>query len=149
MARVTSLSAWSGVLLTAALGCDSKGPQVVDVQGRITKGGEPVAHALVHFRPSSGRPSSGRTDSDGNYRLSFSQSIPYGALVGSHRVNFGMEQGSIDEPADPRNAKYHSDFVDILRTCGRYESTPVVVEVAPKSKRLDIELDDFLSDEPD
>lgn len=146
MPRVTIGAVVSLLLMAAVVGCGPNGPEVVDVQGRITKGGKPVAFALVHFWPEEGRASSGRTDAEGKYRLSFSQSIPHGAVLGKHRVYFGMEQGKIDEPANPRDSKYHPEMVEILRTYGSYQNTPIVVEVTPKQKQLDIELDDFPSE---
>lgn len=135
------------VATTLVIGCGPDGPEVVDVQGKITKGGQPVPFVVIHFWPDKGRLSSGRTDAEGNYRLSFSRQIPNGAVLGGHTVYFTMEQGSINQPTNPRDSKYHPEMVEILRTCGTMQSSPIHVEVTPDSEQLDIEIDEFLADD--
>ena len=70
-------------------GCGgSGGPEFAKVYGTVTLDGNPLDRALVTFSPegdTSGSPSLGETDSDGQYELRFSRSIK-GALVGSHTV---------------------------------------------------------------
>ena len=56
------------------------------VTGTVTLDGQPVSDATVNFSPkAAGSPSNGRTDSAGNYELSFSKSKK-GAEIGKHSV---------------------------------------------------------------
>ena len=140
------------LLLLIALGpvCACGGgdrPEVVPVTGRVTKGGEPFGNVLIHFFPQKGRSSTGQTDAEGNYELFFSKKIPKGAVPGKHKVYFAVAQQSIDEKIDLSDAKYHPDLKDVLKKCGRYDTTPIIVEVAHDQESLDIEIDDFLEEE--
>lgn len=75
------------VSLTALVGCGTGKPDVPlgAVSGRVTFDGEPLADALVAFEPANGRPSFGRTDSNGVYRLEY-RGKPWGAVIGRHTV---------------------------------------------------------------
>lgn len=62
------------LLLIVAAGCGTDdGPELTEVAGTITLGGEPLADARVIFTPSGGgRPAYGLTNSDGEYELGYS-----------------------------------------------------------------------------
>lgn len=64
-------------------GCD--GVAVVPVSGTLTYKGKPVTNAFVTFQPEGGRPSTGATDKDGRFTLTYDPERK-GAAVGKHRV---------------------------------------------------------------
>jgi hypothetical protein len=124
-------------------GCGRKGPDVVEVTGRITKGGKPVSFVTVSFMPERGRTSVGRTDADGRYDLDFSKEIPKGAVPGRHKVYFAVSQERIDAPVNLKESKYHPQMAQILKKFGSYQTTPCQVEVTHSSPEVNIELDDY------
>jgi len=80
-------------------GCGG-GRQSADVSGRVVRDGKPVANVVVRFQPmvsdnrrDVGMASYGKTDSDGRFRLRFSDNDSSGALIGSHAV-------IIDDPSE-------------------------------------------------
>src|SRR5262245_4564952 len=72
------------VLLLAVSGC---GGPLVNASGRLTYKGQPVPSTLVTFWPQEEgkRASTGVTDDDGKFTLSYSRTEP-GVLVGRHTV---------------------------------------------------------------
>ena len=79
--------------LFAVVGCSDGKPDVPfgAVTGRVTWKGEPLVDALVTFEPAKGRPSYGRTDASGVYRLEY-RGKPWGAVVGEHVVRITTSQ---------------------------------------------------------
>jgi hypothetical protein len=74
------------LLATAALGCSqSGGPQLGKVTGTVTLDGAPVEGAGLEFIGEVGAVGYGRTDSSGNYYVSFGNSRT-GAPVGKNLV---------------------------------------------------------------
>lgn len=53
------------------IGCNSSGPQVVPVSGKLTHKGQPVPNFEVNFMPSEGQPSTGMSDTQGQFKLNF------------------------------------------------------------------------------
>lgn len=78
----------AAALLACCTGCSGGGDEVklAPVSGVVTMDGKPLADAVVIFAPEKGNPSSGRTDSSGNYSLIFKENVQ-GALPGPHRVS--------------------------------------------------------------
>lgn len=79
---------WAGMILCVGLcGCSgaSDVPELAYVEGTITVDGEPTAGLLVLFGPDEGRTSTGYTDEEGHYTLTY---LPgqEGAKVGKHKV---------------------------------------------------------------
>jgi len=78
---------------------------LVDVSGRVTLDGKPLADVRVGFQPDSGKAdpgpgSAGVTDDDGRYTLqAVSASNKTGAVVGKHIVRMSVvsEQDSADD----------------------------------------------------
>ncbi len=126
-----------------AVGCGKKGPDVVPVTGRITKGGKPVSFVTVTFWPERGRASMARTDADGHYELEFSKDIPMGAVPGQHKVYFRVSQERIDEQVNLKSSKYHPQTAAILKKFSSQQDTPCTVEVKHETPEVNIELDDF------
>lgn len=82
----TAILLGSVLMLTAVVGCGrSSYPDLAGVEGTVTLDGKPVADASVTFVPADGRSSSGRTDQDGRYTLSYKKNLP-GAVIGEHLV---------------------------------------------------------------
>src|SRR4051812_6690607 len=92
--RVVLLAVATGLLFLPGCGQVSMAP----VKGKVTCNGKPVANAAIVFSPvpkndadrESGKPATGYTDAEGNYRLSTFKNFD-GALVGKHRVTVSLE----------------------------------------------------------
>lgn len=73
----------------AISGCGSGSPDdrpdLGTVTGTVTMNGEPLPGVEVTFVPEEGRPSVGRTESDGTYELTYIRDIK-GAKIGNHQV---------------------------------------------------------------
>lgn len=69
------------------LGCSGGGDEVklAPVSGVVTMDGRPLANAVVIFSPTKGNPSSGRTDTSGNYTLFYKERLK-GAVPGNHNI---------------------------------------------------------------
>ncbi len=94
--------AWGlGVLcLVLSGGCGGGGasdqPDLARVSGTVTLDGNPLADAMVRFYPQNGRPSSGKTDSQGRYELIYLAGTK-GAVIGEHEVRIS----TADDDEDP------------------------------------------------
>jgi len=74
------------IALFLSAGC-GRGPEVGKVHGTVTLDGKPLPKAVVTFVPvGGGRQSSGFTDADGHYQLSF-LGERMGARLGKHKVS--------------------------------------------------------------
>jgi hypothetical protein len=84
---------WLTLALAAiAIGCGGSGTDPVPVEGIVTLDGTPLAGATVMFRPEGGRPSAGKTDIEGRYRLRYTGERA-GAMPGRHVVSISMLDG--------------------------------------------------------
>lgn len=98
-------------LLFSVSGCGSAPsdrPDLGTVTGKVTAGGQPVADVIVTFTPAAGgRPSSGKTGSDGSYSLMYAEDAA-GAAVGSHSVRLAVAAPDVQnyeaENADSDNS---------------------------------------------
>lgn len=96
------------LLLTcfAIVGCGggAEVPELGYVSGKVTLGGQPLANANVTFTPKDARPSSGVTDADGSYTLSYTIESE-GAVPGNHKVTVeaisSTEDYEGDAPPEP------------------------------------------------
>lgn len=96
-------SAILGFIVIACLGCGgTTGPELAEVTGKVTLGGQPLAKASLQFTPESpgGSPSYGVTDSEGSYELQFS-SDRSGAMPGKHRVEILPVEPETDDSGKP------------------------------------------------
>jgi len=92
MARLTLCLPWlPALLLLAAAGCGTDGPEIAYVTGRVTLDGKPLRSASIVFIPENGRPAGARTDEDGNYVLNFDESRR-GALPGQSTVRINTQR---------------------------------------------------------
>lgn len=84
---------WFFPLVIAALGLWISGcggsqagmPPLGQVNGRITLDDQPLDGAEVIFQPADGRPSVGKSDSSGHYKMAYTMDVN-GAMVGAHKV---------------------------------------------------------------
>jgi hypothetical protein len=90
-------------LIVGAMGC-SDGPKIVLVSGVVKVNGKPYKDAVVSFQPmgskdnlNPGRGSSGVTDANGKYTLSY-DGKQSGAAVGRHRVRIFTKYGAEPPP---------------------------------------------------
>ena len=96
---------------TLLAGCSGRPRNVAPVKGKVTLGGQPLADALVTFSPvASGSPSSGRTNSNGEYELVYTRGVK-GAEKGEHTVNistfvFGNPDGDPPTTEVPEKVPY-------------------------------------------
>jgi hypothetical protein len=76
----------AATFLSVGCGSGSETPPLAPVSGMVSKGGVPVAGAIVSFLPKSGgRPSSATTQADGTFSLMYLANMP-GAPIGRHKV---------------------------------------------------------------
>jgi hypothetical protein len=85
--------------LSLAAGCGADGPDLVEAGGTVTMDGKPLPDAYVHFTPEAGRASAGRTDADGKYALSYSQTR-MGVIPGRHVVKITTYQAPYTNDED-------------------------------------------------
>jgi len=88
----SSIKYLAGFLVLLTAGCGTK-EKYVPVSGVVTLDGQPLANAQVLFEPLAqdkadppGKPSVGRTDSDGRFVLTSPLGKHTGASIGMHRV---------------------------------------------------------------
>lgn len=72
-------------LSVLAVGCGPGGPEVASVTGTVTLDGKPLKNATVTFQPTSGRPSFGTTDEQGQYEMGYSLERS-GVMLGKNTV---------------------------------------------------------------
>ncbi|HXG09757.1 MAG TPA: hypothetical protein VNK04_08205 [Gemmataceae bacterium] len=127
------------VLLVGA-GCSGE-PAVVKVSGKVTHNGKPVPGLFLNFEPEKGRPSWAITDKEGRFTLSCFEDND-GAVVGAHRVYV-----SIKDEGQEEMRKYRSEVLTdkeiqtILKKYGKYETTPLRVDISRRTGDLEIKLD--------
>ncbi len=118
------------VFSLAIAGCGDKGPQLVEVSGKVSYQGSPVTQGTIHLGPAEGspgtRPGVGNIDSTGHYTI---RSLPGrdGIAPGNYLVTIQSYTGSHLEG----NVKYlvPQKYTDA-------EKSGLVLEVPADSKRL-------------
>lgn len=121
-------------------GCSSSGPDIVEVAGRLTRGGKPVPNLTVTFHPDNGRPSWGKADADGNFSLSYDPERD-GARVGMHTVFVTYKPGSMAEEIGQVKVTHHADETAILEKYGDMTKSPLRIEITEEVDDLEIKLD--------
>lgn len=100
-----------GICLLAA-GCGGAAarpdkPELAPVTGKLVQNGKPLADAFVEFTPEAGATSTGRSDAEGNFQLTYADGTA-GAKVGGHKVRVtvgGMLATTADAGPTPKTAK--------------------------------------------
>ena len=110
-------------LVLAVVGCG--GPNLVNASGRLTYRGKPVPSTLVTFWPQEEgkRASSGVTDDDGRFTLSYSRQEP-GVLVGHHTV-FLRYDVSMDEELGKIPPKASKELKAVIARYGDVKTSPL------------------------
>ena len=135
----------SGVLLCIVAlviaGCGrSDLPELGSVSGTVTLNGSPLADAIVNFTPEqAGRPSTGQTDSSGQYTLIYVADAE-GAVVGTHSVTIERitTDAADDLPDDPADLEEGQVMIEPLPDSAMDGS--IVKEVKPGGNTIDIAL---------
>jgi hypothetical protein len=130
------------ILALLAAGCGASGPRVVKISGTVSRGGKPVDKLMVNFYPEHGRPSWGSTDAAGHYVLNY-EGRGDGAVTGTHKVWVQIRPASPKEEEDLRAGRLqlHPEIGAILQKYGKYETTPLTVEVKHNGQVLNLDLD--------
>ncbi|MCC9599785.1 carboxypeptidase regulatory-like domain-containing protein [Stieleria sp. JC731] len=120
----------------AVTGCGPGGPELGQIEGKLTIDGEPVKNGSIEFVPiGGGRPSLALTNEEGFYTAYYLPNQP-GALTGKHRIRFEVAKG---KPGDPglvrpkRNGK---------RPTGEVKLEPSEVEVVSGENEINFQLVD-------
>lgn len=139
--RLTMLSIAATLAATAMVGCGSAKPRtdyrqldLVDVSGRVTLDGQPLAAAEVAAEAPNGSFSRGITDEHGRYRLWFDTRQP-GVTKGPKVVRILATPRAGDE-ADPESPPAQRDA---LPACYNTVST-LRIDVAHDSSSVDFHL---------
>ena len=95
-------------------GCGPSGPELAEVSGTVSVDGQPVPNALLTFIPVGGTTSYGKTNSQGVYKLMFTDTKS-GAMLGTHNVEIEVKRFSKDEAAEMKAAGMDvgSEFIQI------------------------------------
>lgn len=106
-----------GIVATALIatligGCGrSDKIELVPVEGIVTLDGAPLADAAVVFHPKpKGRPSMGKTDAEGRFKLSYLEGT-MGALVGKHQVSISTFIEPDSDSDDPEVQQGRNEIV--------------------------------------
>jgi hypothetical protein len=105
MSGICLLALWY-VSVAAVMGCDGSGrPALGSVEGVVTLDNTPLANAIVHFKPQTGKRSVGITDQVGHYELFYIRDVK-GAAVGTHTISITTSIENARKDRVP--AKYNS-----------------------------------------
>ena len=139
------MKAWLGAVLVLTgfglSGCGPGGPELADVEGKVTVDGKPVPNAQVTFIPSApgGSPSYGKSDAEGHYSLMFTRDKS-GAMLGTHEVRVEVRKMSKDDMAEARanGEEVAEGFVAIPKPAK--DAPPLTREVKEGDNVIDLEL---------
>jgi hypothetical protein len=133
---------WHLAAAAAALalaGCGNQG--LVNASGRLTHQGKPVPSTLVTFWPQEEgkRASTGVTDDDGNFTLSYSRQEP-GVLIGKHTV-FLKYDVSMEEELHQIPPKASKELKAVIAKYGDVKTSPLRYEITKNGQFIEINLD--------
>src|SRR5262245_52464661 len=137
------LPAIASLWLCWLAGCGSGGPQIVEIEGTVTRNGQPVPSLRIFFEPAKGRPSWAVSDQNGHFKLDYDIDHD-GALVGSHTV-WVVDEGGIVDPTAVASGrpmpKRNPDSGKIIEKDGKLETSPKTVDITKSNKNFKLELD--------
>ena len=123
----------------ALAGC-SDAPELVQIDGRVTRDAKPVPNLILQFHPADGRPSWGKSDAEGKFKLNYSKSYE-GGRVGKHRV-FVAYDNSPETPYDVNGKQQlNADQQEVIKKFGKLESSPLEVDLQKNGQVVEIKLD--------
>jgi hypothetical protein len=137
-------------VLLALAGC-GKGdyPEMARVTGTVTYKGKPVPNMMVNFMPTDGRPSWGKTDTDGKFEMIYDSDYK-GVKMGHHKVYFTPPAtATIGGPASKASRKAiaeaagltQDEMADIRSKYGLETTTKLEVDVKKDPEVLDLKLE--------
>jgi hypothetical protein len=145
--RVATIATLS--VMSTFAGC-GKGdyPEMARVSGTVAYKGKPVPNMMVNFMPSKGRPSWGKTDSEGKFEMVFDENVK-GAEIGHHKVYFTPAAFTIDGGASKKSRKAIAEstgltpeeMLEIRSKYGAEEVTKLEVDVKKDPEVFDLKLD--------
>jgi hypothetical protein len=137
--------AWLAAGFVAALGfvaCGPSGPQIVEIEGTVTRNGKPVPNIRIYFAPTNGRPSWGISDAEGHFVLDYDYDYD-GAKVGTHKVWVLDESANVDPTLAMSGAgrpKRNPEMAEILAKYSK-DKSELTVEVKKADKNFQLKLD--------
>jgi hypothetical protein len=156
-----TVAQWRFALLTISfaglLGC-SEGPELGEVEGRVTFQGQPVTQGMVIFQPKNGPAAIGEIDKEGHFTLT-TLSPGDGALVGDHQVAIQATTVGAGQIAEPESMEEELNAARAGGSPGKYlvpgkvqwlvpekysraESSGLTATVNPGQNVVDFELPD-------
>jgi hypothetical protein len=138
-----TIAAIASLCLFTLAGCGSGGPEIVEIEGTVTRNGQPVPNLRIYFEPTKGRPSWAISDPSGHFKLDYDIDHD-GALVGSHTVWVVDEGGIVDPTALAAGApppKRNPEIAQIIEKYGKLATSPKKVEITKADKNYKLELD--------
>jgi hypothetical protein len=142
---MTNRMAWLVTGIAAAFciaGCGPGGPEIVEIEGTVTRNGKPVPNVRIYFMPDDGRPSWGISDAEGRFVLDYDYDYD-GAKVGTHTVWINDESSNIDPTLAMSGAarpKRNPEMAEILEKYGQGKSK-LRVEVKKRDWNFQLKLD--------
>lgn len=130
------------VALQTLTGCGRGGPEIVEIEGTVTRNGQPLPNVRIYFVPDDGRPSWGVSDDNGKFVLDYDLDYD-GAKVGNHTVWIQDESGNVDPTLAMSGAakpKRNPEMAQILEKYGQGKSQ-LKVEVKKADKNFQLKLD--------
>jgi hypothetical protein len=127
------------LVIGATSGCSTS--ELVSVSGRVTYKGQPVPSTLVTFWPEEEgrRMSTGVTDDDGKFTLSFSRTEE-GVLRGKHTV-FLRYHMSMEEELGKIPPKASKELKAVIAKYGDLEKSPLKYEITKNGQFVEINLE--------
>jgi hypothetical protein len=148
LSRLLPVTLFLLLCAVAGAGCGG-GEKVVSVSGKVTHNGKPVPGLVVSFVPQNATEtgvSTGKTNEDGEYKLTVAKTGRSGAVVGTHKVWVSVPRKPREKDKDQKNApreaapQVSAEVAEVLRKYGRLETTPMTVEVTG-GEPVDLKLD--------
>jgi hypothetical protein len=125
------------IVVLAVIGC---GGDLVNAKGRLTYKGKGVPSTLVTFWPQEEgkRASTGVTDDDGNFTLSYSRTEP-GVLRGQHTV-FLKYHLSMEEELGQVPPKASKELKEVIARYGNLNTSTLRYEIKSNGQFIEIDL---------
>lgn len=139
--RITAVMVSFSLFMLA--GCGPGGPEIVEIEGTVSRNGQPVPNLRIYFEPTKGRPSWAISDESGHFKLDYDIDHD-GALVGKHTV-WVVDEGGIVDPtaiaAGKPPPKRNPQIAQIIEKYGKLETSPKKVEITRADKNFKLELE--------
>jgi hypothetical protein len=142
MIRLKSYAGSAALLavMVCLAGCAPDGPEVVEISGVATRGGNPVPNIELTFHPDFGRPSWGVTDEQGRFELHYTRQQD-GAVVGRHKVTIRGRQPQSAEEEFSGTITVPPEIAALREKFGSVETTTLVFEISEPKDNLEVSLD--------